>query len=174
MPRPSCEVSASFLRPDVLGHDPQFLERFDVVDEAAREPAHDVVRHRFGERDLRVLRHALRVEAHVGELPHEVFERHPVLQAEGDRGGEGVEQPAHRRALLADVGEEDLADRAVGVLAGGDVALVPGDVELVGDRFALLRHPLADRFGDRDLGVPRPLPFCASVRSAWAVFEPSR
>ena len=53
--------------------------------------------------------------------------------------------PAQRRALLADVGEEDLADRAVLVLAGGDVALVPADRELVGDRLALVRHPVADR-----------------------------
>ena len=127
------------------GHDPQFLERVGVLDEAARDPAHDVVGHRFGEGDLRVAGDALRLEAHVAELAHEVFERHAVLEAERDRRREGVHQPPHRRALLADVGEEDLADRAVLVFAGGDVALVAGDRELVGDRFALARHPFALR-----------------------------
>src|SRR6202012_1443225 len=72
-----------------------------------------------------------------------------------DRGGEGVQHAAQRRALLADVGEEDLADRAVLVLAGGDVALVAADRELVGDRFALARHlaPLGFRRLLRALGL---------------------
>ncbi len=55
--------------------------------------------------------------------------------------------PAQRRALLADVGEEDLADAAVLVHAGGDVALVAADRELVRDRLALAGHPLALRAG---------------------------
>src|SRR6476619_671918 len=129
--------------PHLPGEDAEVLELVDIVDEAARQPTHDVVGHRFGEGDLRVLGHPLRLEAHVAELAHEDVERDAVLEAERDRRGEGVEQPAHGRSLLADVGEEDLADGAVLVLAGGDVALVAGDPELVGDRLALARHPLA-------------------------------
>ena len=59
----------------LLGHDSQFLERVGVLDEAAGDPAHDVVGQRFGEGDLRVAGDALRLEAHVAELAHEVFER---------------------------------------------------------------------------------------------------
>src|ERR687891_690657 len=44
-----------------------------------------------------------------------------------DRGRERVHQALDRRALFADVGQEDLADRAVLVHAGGDVALVAAD-----------------------------------------------
>ncbi len=63
------------------------------------------------------------------------------MQRQGDRGRERVHHAAQRRALLADVGEEDLPDGAVLIHARGDVALVPADRELVGDRLALARHP---------------------------------
>ena len=142
------------------------------VEEARRQPAHDVVGQRLRERDLRVRRHALRVEAHVAELAHERLERHAVLEADRDRGRERVHHPAQGRAVLADVGQEDLAQRAVLVAAGGDVALVAGDRELVRERLALARQPVARR-----AAAPPPAPFassCASVRSACAVFEPSR
>src|SRR3712207_8617011 len=52
------------------------------------------------------------------------LERHPVLQGDRDRRRERVQQAAEGRALLADVGEEDLADRPVLVHARRDVALV--------------------------------------------------
>ena len=60
-----------------------------------------------------------------------------------DRRRERVHHAAEGRALLADVGEEDLPERAVLVDAGGDVALVAADRELVRDRLALARHPRA-------------------------------
>src|ERR1700710_992593 len=42
------------LGPYLRGEDAEVLQRFGVVDEAARQPAHDVVGHRLGEGDLRV------------------------------------------------------------------------------------------------------------------------
>src|SRR3712207_4705906 len=45
----------------------------------------------------------------------------------------------------SDVGQEDLADGAVVVHAGGDVALVAAERELVRDGLALARHALARR-----------------------------
>src|SRR4051794_27836792 len=137
-------------RADLLGEDPELLLRVDV-EEARRQPAHDVVGHRLGERDLRVGGDPLRVEAHVAELLDERLERHAVLQRDRDRRRERVHHAAEGRALLADVGQEDLADRAVLVHAGGDVALMPADRELVRDRLALARHALARR-ADRGLG----------------------
>ena len=53
-------------------------------------------------------------------------------------------RPLTRRAFLGHL-EEDLAGLAVRVQADGDVALVAGDVELVGDRGALGREPAAMR-----------------------------
>src|SRR5919109_1453715 len=91
------------------------------------------------------------VRADVAELVDEHLKRHAVLEADRDRGRECVHQALDRRALLADVGEEDLADRAVRILAGGDVALLHPDSELVRDRLALLRHPGPLRLGRRAL-----------------------
>src|SRR5450631_2699251 len=104
------------------------------IQEARGQPAHDVVGHRLRERDLRVAGNALGLEAHVAELPYKRLERHAVLQRDRDGRREGVHHAAQRRALLADVGEEDLADAAVLVHAGGDVTLVAADRELVRDR----------------------------------------
>ena len=136
--------SADLAGADLGGQDAELLLGVGVQ-EARGEPAHDVVGHRLRERDLRVRGDPFRLEAHVGELPHERLERHAVLQRDRDRRRERVHHAAEGRALLADVGEEDLADRAVLVHAGGDVALVAAERELVRERLALARHPAALR-----------------------------
>ena len=99
------------------------------------EPAEDVVDDRLGDRDLLVAGEARRLEPDVGELVDQVAQRHAVLEGEADRGREGVHQARHGRALLGHL-QEDLAGLAVGIQADGDVALVAGDVELVGDRLS--------------------------------------
>src|SRR4051794_17385546 len=93
-------------RPDLRGEDAELLLRVDV-EEARRQPAHDVVGHRLREWDLRVGGDPLGVEAHVAELLDERLERHAVLQRDRDRRRERVHHAAEGRALLADVGQED-------------------------------------------------------------------
>jgi hypothetical protein len=82
-------------------------------------------------------------EAKMAELVDQVLQRHAVLERQGDRGGEAVHQATDRRALLRHA-QEDLAGGAVLVEADGQVALVAADVELVGDRGALVRQPPAE------------------------------
>ena len=105
-------VLADLAGADLRGEDAELLLGVGVQ-EARGEPAHDVVGHRLGERDLRVGGDPFRLEAHVGELAHQGLQRHAVLERDGDRRGERVHHAAEGRALLADVGQEDLPDRAV-------------------------------------------------------------
>src|SRR3989304_5486332 len=58
--------------------------------EAAAEPAEDVVHDRLGDRDLVVAGEAGRLEADVGELVDEVAQRHAVLERQADRRRERV------------------------------------------------------------------------------------
>src|SRR4051812_42179582 len=51
-----------------------------VRQEVQRQPPEDVVHHRTGDPDVRVVGHAGRVEAHVHELRHVRLQRHPVLE----------------------------------------------------------------------------------------------
>ena len=60
------------------------------------------------------------------------LERDAVLEGERDGGGEGVHEAGDGGAFLGHA-DEDLAGLAVGVEADGDVALVSGEAELVGD-----------------------------------------
>ena len=59
------------------------------------------------------------------------------------RGGEGVHQAGDGGTFLGHL-DEDFARLAGGVEANGDVALMAGDGELVGDGGALLGQPVAD------------------------------
>ena len=112
--------------------------------ELRREPAEDVVDDRLREADLRVARHSRRLESHVAELVDERLQRDAVLQRVRDRLRERVGEAGDRRSFLRHH-EEDLAGLAVLEETDGDIALVSGDVELVGDRLALVRQPAADR-----------------------------
>ena len=99
-----------------------------------REPSQpeDVVDDRLGDGDLRVAGEARWLEAKVGELGHEVAERHAVLEGQADRRRQRVHEAGDRGALLGHL-DEDLAGLAVRVEADRDVALVAGDLELVRD-----------------------------------------
>src|SRR3712207_110371 len=90
------------------------------------------------------------------ERLHELLERHPVLEPDRDRDREAVHQRAEGSAFLVHV-DEDLAERAVLVLAGAQVDLVPADHRLLGvalaaaGQLAPLPHPaLDDPLGDLD------------------------
>ena len=109
-----------------------------------REAAEDVVHHRAGEPDVRVVGQAGRLEPHVGELGHVRVERDAVLQADRDGHGEGVHHASQRRALLAEL-EEHLAHAVVRVAGGGHVALGPGHGEPGHGGGPLPGQPPADR-----------------------------
>ena len=64
--------------------------------EAAPEPAEDVVDDRLRDRDLAVAGEAGRLEPDVGELVHQVAERYAVLEGQADGGGERVHQARDR------------------------------------------------------------------------------
>ena len=67
--------------------------------ELRRHPPEDVVDDRLREADLRVLRHARRLEADVAELVHQRLQRHAVLQRVGDRLRERVGEAARSSSL---------------------------------------------------------------------------
>jgi hypothetical protein len=97
----------------------------------AERPEH-VVDDRVGHLDVRVaLHHAPRLEGLEGEGLDVLLERHPVLEALGDGDGEAPEDAAQGGALLGQV-DEQLAERAVVVLAGAQEHLVASDLRLLG------------------------------------------
>src|SRR5690606_37479548 len=91
------------------------------------------------------------------ELADERLQRDAVLQADRDRDAERVHDAGQGRALLAEL-EEDLAQGAVVVGAGGHVALGATDAEARRDRLTRLRQATTDRLLDDDrldLGLGR-------------------
>ena len=72
----------------------------------------------------------------------QVAKRHAVLERHRHRRREGVHEARNGAAFLGHL-QEDLAGLAVRVQPDGDVALVAGNVELVGDRGSLRREPAA-------------------------------
>ena len=113
-------------------------------EEAQLQPAEDVIHHRLGVADFRVLRPAAGLKAGVGEFLAQQLERYAVLQSDGDGAGEAVHQAADGRAFLGH-GDEDLAWLPLWLEADGDVAFVASDIELVGDGEALVGQTMAAR-----------------------------
>src|SRR5207247_620295 len=122
-----------------------------VAEEAAPKPPEDVIDDRLRDRNLRVASEPTRLEADVRELVHQVAERDTVLERDGDRRGERVHEAGDGRAFLRHL-QEDLAGLAVWVEPDGDVALVAGDVKLVGDGRALRRQSPTMRLARLDGG----------------------
>src|ERR1019366_5352361 len=122
-----------------------------LVEELRRHPAEQVIDDRLGVRNLRVLGEARGLEAHVREFVHQELQRNAVLERERNRGRKRVHQARDRRALL---GHRDkyFTRGAVLVHADGDITFVAGDIEFVGDRFALVGQfaPLHAIVGRRD------------------------
>ena len=120
-------------------------------EEADLDPAEDVIHDGLGVADFWVAGPAGGLEAGVGELLAEDAERDAVLESEGDGGGEGVHESGDGGAFFCHA-DEDFAGLAVGVEADGDVALVAGEAELVGDGGALGGETVTDG-ARRGLGV---------------------
>ena len=123
--------------------------------EGDAQPAEDVIHDALGDADIGVLGMPHRLEARVRELVHVHFQRHAVLQAHRHGRAEAIHQAADGAPLFGHR-DEHLARPAIVVQADGDVAFVPGDAELVGDRLARVGQALAARgglllFGRRDL-----------------------
>ena len=129
---------------------------------------------------------AVRLEAREQEGVHELVQRHAVLQAERDGDGEAVGHAAEGGPFLVHV-EEDLAERAVLVLAGAQVDLVVADAGLLRVAGAAIGQPAAsadvavddllgnpDRLGLRSCTSVRFDQTSATVLSGWLSFEPSR
>ena len=112
-------------------------------EEAELEPAEDVVHDGLRVADVLVAGPAGGLEAGVGELFAQDFERDAVLEGERDGGGEAVHEAGDGGAFLGHA-DEDFAGLAVGVEADGDVALVSGEGEFVGEGGALLGETVAD------------------------------
>src|SRR5206468_4201588 len=110
--------------------------------ELRRQPSEDVVDDRLGDRDLGVVGEARGLEADVAELVDQDLKRHAVLQGHRHGGGEAVHQAGDDTSFFGHY-QEDLAGLTVLVHADGDVAVVTGDGELVGDGTALVGQAAA-------------------------------
>ena len=73
------------------------------------------------------------------ELVDQNPQRHAVLKRHRYRGGEGIHEAGDGGAFLRH-SDEDLPGLPVFVHARSNVALVPGDIELVGNRPSLIRQ----------------------------------
>ena len=111
-------------------------------EEADLDPAEDVIHDGLGVSDLGVAGPSGGLEAGVGELLAEDAEGDAVLEGERDSGGEGVHESGDSGAFLGHA-DENFTRLSVGVEAYGDVALVSGDAELVGDGGALRGEAMA-------------------------------
>src|SRR5215472_17462135 len=110
-----------------------FEERLLLSGEEAKlQPAEDVIHDRLGVADVGIAAPAAGLEAGMRELLAEQFERHAMLQTDGDGAGEAVHEATDGGAFLGH-GDEDLARHTVFVEAHGEIALVSSDAELVRD-----------------------------------------
>ncbi len=112
------------------------------VAEGEFEVAGDIVDDGLGFGDFGVACVAHRLEAHALEAFDGFFDGEAVLHGDTEGSAEGLAHAGECGAFFGDF-EEDFAGRAIGVEADGEVALVPIDAELVGDRLAGGRQALA-------------------------------
>src|SRR6266498_4749021 len=104
-----------------------------AVKKLGRKPAENVIHDRLGHRDIGVFGETRRLETHMTELVDQHPEGLAIYHRHRDRGCERVHQTGDRRAFLRH-GDKDLAGLAVFIGAGGDITLMPSNIELVGDR----------------------------------------
>src|SRR5207342_2815437 len=114
----------------------------------------DVVDDRLRDADVRVVRHARGLEAHVAELRDVDLERYAVLETERDGDHERVHEAGEGRALLRDV-HEDVAGCPVVEEADVDVTLVLADLELAAYLDAVVRQTASLRERADDAGDGR-------------------
>src|SRR6476659_9164414 len=91
--------------------------------------------------NVRIFCEPARFEPLIREFLHQTLERHAVLKCNRSERADGVHQTADSAALLRHR-DEELARLAVLVQADGDVAFVTGNLELVCQRRARVRHTM--------------------------------
>src|SRR5262249_34940891 len=96
----------------------------------------------------------LRLEAGERELLNERFERHAVLEPDRDRHREAIHERTESRTLFVHI-DEDLAERAIEVLAGPEEDLVAPDARLLGPPGSLLGQAHAHPVRSHDDGRTR-------------------
>ena len=111
--------------------------------EAQLEPAENVVHDALGVADVGVAGPSAGLEAGVGELFAEQFQRDSVLQRDRNGQREAVHEAADGRSFFGH-GDEQFAGLTVRIEADGDVALVVSDFEFVGDGGALFLQLVAN------------------------------
>ena len=117
----------------------RFLVTFD---ELAREPAEHVIGDARRMANVRIFCEPARFEPLIREFFHQTLERHAVLKRNRSERADGVHQTADSAAFLRHR-DEKLARLAILVQADGDIAFVSGDLELVCQRRARVRHAMA-------------------------------
>lgn len=108
------------------------LAACSAADEVEFEESCDVVDDGLGLGDFGVAGGAHGLEAHALEADDGVVDGQAVLDGEGEGAAECLAHAGHGGAFLGHF-DEELAGRAVGVEADGEVALVITHAELVGD-----------------------------------------
>ena len=105
--------------------------------------AEDIVDNRRCHFDRRVAFHdSGRIEACKGECIDEFFERHAVLQADGNGDGKIVHKAAERRTLFVHI-DKNFADLSVGIFTGAQIYFVSTHERFLRIAFAAVRQTFA-------------------------------
>lgn len=95
----------------------------------------DVINKAGGLRNIRVGRSAHRLKPHVLKSRDRLFNREAVLQTERECAAESLAHARECGAVFSNL-DKYLARLAIGVHADGEIALMPANNKLVGDRAA--------------------------------------
>ena len=114
-----------------------------AFNELARQPAKHVIGNTGSVTNIGIFCKPAWFESLIGELFDETFQRHAVLQGDRGKRADGIHQSANRAAFFRH-GDEELARLTVLVQTNSDVPFVTGNLEFVGQRYAGIRHAMAD------------------------------
>src|ERR1044071_877364 len=92
--------------------------------------------------NIRIFCESARFEPLIREFLHQALEWHTVLKSNRCERADGVHQTADRAAFLRHC-DEEFPRLTILVQTDGDVAFVSGDLELVCQRYARVRHAMA-------------------------------
>lgn len=96
-----------------------YMHQVVAVEVLVGEDAEDIVEHRGGRLDVRMVHDAAGLEAGEDKLVDIFLQGHAVLQAYRHRDGEGVHQAPHGGAFLGHI-DKDFTNGTVAILAGAE------------------------------------------------------